>query len=157
MIAFAMAAQASEIGEDEDVVDVPIGNKVFKARRPTVAQFAYLENAQSSRNLGVVYKLLHSLLGKEATLMLENAILDRLIDFGDLLGGGTELNPDMGLIDQIFEEFKIRPTQPSSDSATSQPTVGRKSARRSPGKGSIPSDSPSPASSTASTSSPSKD
>lgn len=142
MISFAMAAQSSEIGEDEDVVDVPIGDRVFKARRPTVAQSAYLEHATATRSLSVVYKLLHSLLGGEATAILENAVLDRKVDFGDLLGPGTEQNPDGGLINQIFAEFKVGfPTQPSSDSSKSPKEAGRKSGRRSPGKGSIPSDS----------------
>lgn len=158
MINFAMAAEASEMDPDEDVVEVPIGDKVYYARRPTVAQTAYLENATRTRNLGVVFKMLHSLIGGEATRILEDAILDRRIDFGDILGGGTKLNPDKGLIDQIFEEFKLQhPTKPSSDSAESPRDTGRKSTRRSPGKGSTRSASTSTDSSTGSTSSPSDD
>lgn len=143
MLEFNIAAEASTVNEDEDYVEVPIGGKVFRAYRPTVAQGALLVAARGAGNLGMVFKLIRSLLGEEATDIIEEAIWARRLDFDDLVGGGTKLNPEHGLVDGIFAEFGERPTQPSTVSSPSRAVGGRKSTGRSPGKGSIPSDSPS--------------
>lgn len=145
-IAFKAAAEAADIGEDEDVVDVPIEGKIYKARRPTPIQGALLNEALTATNgavrLTAVFKLIQALLGPEAKTVLEEMAWDRRIDFPDLIGG-SEQNPEGGLIDQIFAEFAARPTEPSTDSSSSRTSGGRKSTGRSPGKGSIHSGSPS--------------
>lgn len=145
-IAFRAAAHAAEISEDEDVVDVPIEGVVYKARRPTPMQGALLNEALTSTNgaerLSAVFRLIQALLGSEAKEVLEEMAWDRRIDFPDLIGG-SEQNPDGGLLDQIFAEFAARPTEPSTDSSSSQTSGGRKSTGRSPGRGSTRSASPS--------------
>lgn len=142
-IAFAVAAAAAEVSEDEDVVEVPIGDKVFLARRPTLGQSVLLSEARDEMSLARVFKLLRVILGDEATEILEQLVWDRRLDFADLIGGGTDLNPNGGLIDQIQEAFAERPTEPSSDSSASRKSTGRRSTGRSPGKGSTHSSSPS--------------
>lgn len=148
-IAFQAAAHAAEISPNEDVVEVPIDGVVYKARRPTPMQGALLNEALTSTSgaarLSAVFKLIQALLGTEAREVLEEMAWDRRIDFPDLIGG-SEQNPEGGLLDQIFAEFAARPTEPSTDSSSSQTPGGRKSTGRSPGKGSIRSDSPSTAS-----------
>ena len=137
---------ASEATEDEDVVEVPIEGIVYKARRPSVAQgalMAYAQAAQAGDALAVVFKLIKALMGEEALEHIERLVWDRRIDFGDLLGGGTEMNPEIGLVDGIFAEFSERPTQPSTASSSTRATGGRRSTGRSPGKGSTHSPSPS--------------
>lgn len=146
MVSFNAAAQASEIAEDEDVVDVPINGKTYKARRPTTAQGALLNVGLTGRTMALrmeaIMNLIEALMGYEARAVVAQMVWERRIDFNDLLGG-SEQNPDGGLIDQIFSEFTARPTVPSTDSSESPTSGGRKSTGRSPGRGSIRSDSPS--------------
>lgn len=141
-ISFAASAEAYAVGEDEDVVDVPIEGIVYKARRPTTAQAALMVG---KADLMVAYNLVEGLMGRQARDHIERMVWERKIDLADLIDpDGTEQNPDGGLIPQIIQEFSAgRPTQPSSGSASSQTTGGRRSTGRSPGKGSIPSTSPS--------------
>ncbi len=153
-ISFHAAAKAAEVGENEDVVEVPIDGKVYLARRPTVAQSTLLNIAlagQRQERLVAVFQIVDALLGNEARQIIERMIWERRIDFPDLIGGSDQ-NPEGGLIDQIFAEFAARPTEPSTDSSSSQTPGGRTSTGRSPGKGSIPSPSRSSNSSTRSTS-----
>lgn len=151
MIEFNVAAKAAEMDGDEAVVEVPIDGVVYYARRPTVAQIALLNTTMvgdgTDVRLGAAFDLLESMLGPAARHHLERLAWNRLIDFDDLVGGSEE-NPEGGLIDQIFEEFQNkdlveRPTQPSAASSSSQASGGRKSTGRSPGKGSTRSPSPS--------------
>lgn len=145
MIEFNVAAEAEEVAEDEDVVEVPIGAKVFQARRPTVAQIALLNGALGAKGrqrLEAAYVFIEALMGPDARTEVESLVLDRRIDFGDLIGG-SDRNPDGGLIDMILSEFSGRPTEPSTASSQSRSSGGRKSTGRSPGKGSTRSSSPS--------------
>lgn len=144
-IEFKVAAEASEAAEDEDVVEVPIEDKVYFARRPTLAQGALLNatlNSPGAERLTAVYGLVQSLIGEEGRAHIERLVMDRKIDFGDLMGQ-SEQNPKGGLIDQIFAEFAERPTPPSTASSASPASGGRKSTGRSPGRGSTRSASPS--------------
>lgn len=138
MIEFNVAAAASEAEEDEDVLEVPIDDVVYKARRPTLAQGALLNSTLGGTGisrLAAAFKLIEGLLGTAAREHVERLVWERRLDFGDLIGG-TDENPDGGLIDLIFEGFAERPTQPSDDSSPSQEPVGRRSTGRSQGKGS---------------------
>lgn len=141
-LAFKVAAEAADISEDEDVVEVPIDDMVYVARRPTTAQGmllgAALSHGGEERNT-IIFDLISALMGPEALAHVKKLILARRIDFDDLLGGGSDENPDGGLIDMIFAEFAAsddRPTQPSAASSSSRAAGGRKSTGRSPGKGS---------------------
>lgn len=143
-INFQVAAQAAAAGEDEPVVDVPIEGKVYQARKLTVAQSALLPIAFGATNvrdrLSAAMTVLEMLIGPEGTRVIERLIIGRRIDFGDIIGG-SEQNPEGGLIDQILSEFSQHPSQPSTDSSASRPNGGRKSTGRSRGTGSIRSDS----------------
>lgn len=141
-IAFKAAAEAYELGEDEDVIEVPIEGVVYTARRPTVAQASLM---LSGGDLLIAFKLIEGIMGRKARDHIERLVWERKIDLDDLISsGGTEQNPDGGLIPQIIEEFaKSRPTPPSTDSSPSQTTGGRRSTGRSPGKGSTLLTSPS--------------
>lgn len=141
-IGFAVAAKASETPQDEDVVEVPIDDVIYFARRPTTAMGALLTDALQSGQLGTVYKLIEGLLGEDARKHVERLVWARRVDFDDLIGG-SEQNPEGGLIDQIFAEFAGHPTEPSTASSASPRTGGRRSQGRSPGKGSTRSTSPS--------------
>lgn len=148
MLEFNVAAEAAEVAEDEDIVEVPINGKVFQARRPTVAMGALLNanlNSTGPDRLTVVFRLVEGFMGPEAREEIEALIWDRKIDYGDLIGG-SEQNPEGGLIDRLFEAFAERPTTPSTGSSPSQAAGGRRSTGRSPGKGSTRSPSPSTAS-----------
>lgn len=144
-IEFFAAAKAAEIGEDEDVVDVTIAGEVYKARRPTTAQIALIV-ATGGRDLGVIFRVIESVLGQEALGVIEDMIWNRQIDLPDLYGG-SEQNPG-GLLGKIIEEFKGNPTRPSTGSSSSRPTGGQRSTGRSPGRGSTRSTSASTSSST---------
>jgi hypothetical protein len=145
-INFNVAAEAHEAAKDEQVVEVPIDGTVYLARRPTTAQAALLSMAMATTDgaarLASVFRLIEGLLGEEALGAVQNLVWARRIDFGDLIGGSEE-NPDGGLVDQIFAEFSKFPTEPSTDSSSSRTAGGRRSTGRSPGKGSIRSTSPS--------------
>jgi hypothetical protein len=143
MIEFNVAAKESEAQDDEDVVEVPIDGVTYYARRPTVAQGALLNLTLSTKGrdrLSAVFDLIFSLMGGEALEHIRRLVMERRIDYGDLIGY-SEQNPDGGLVDLIFKEFAERPTQPSDDSSLSQAVAGRRSAGRSPGKGSTRSSS----------------
>ena len=132
-ISFAASAEAYAVGEDEDVVEIPIEGIVYKARRPTTAQAALMVGGG---DMQIAFNLIEGLMGPQARAHIERLVWARKIDLADLLDPeGTEQNPDGGLIPQIIQEFSAaRPTQPSSGSASSQTTGGRRSTGRSPGK-----------------------
>lgn len=145
MIDFKIAAEAASTPEDEDVVEVPIEGVTYLARRPTLAMSALMTaslNSKGGDRLSAVFKLIGGLMGDDARDHIERLVWDRRINYEDLIGG-SEDNPDGGLIDQIFAEFTARPTGPSTGSSASPGTGGRKSTGRSPGKGSTRSTSPS--------------
>ena len=142
-IEFSVAAKEAEIAEDEDVVEVPIDGQVYLARRLTVGQSALLNEALNGNGSRVeaTFRLIEGFIGPEGRDHVERLIWERRLDFNDLLGGGSETNPEGGLVDLIIQAFAARPTQPSTDSSPSPVNGGRKSKGRSHGKGSIRSDS----------------
>jgi len=146
MIEFAVAAKAAEVGEDEEVLKVPIDGVEYIVRKPTVGMGALLNVALASgdtiERLGAIYEMLEGMIGEEGRQHVERLIWARRLDIDDLIGG-SEQNPKGGLIDQIFAEFSERPTPPSATSSSSRAAGGRRSTGRSPGKGSTRSASPS--------------
>lgn len=134
---FKVAAKAAA-GEEEDVVEVPIDDVTYIARRPTPAMFALFQVESREDYLGALWHILQGILGKEAVDHIKTLIWERRIDLDDLVGGSEE-NED-GLLNMIISEFSGRPTEPSTDSSASPKTGGRKSTRA-PGKGSISSTS----------------
>lgn len=145
MIEFKVAAlaDAQKIGEKEEVVSVPIDGVEYTARRPTPAQVGLLSVGVSDDRsyVGAVFDMVEILIGPEGLAHVKRLIKSRRIDMADLFGG-SEQNPK-GLVSDIIAEFAGRPTEPSTDSPSSQPTGGRRSTGRSPGKGSTRSPSPS--------------
>jgi hypothetical protein len=141
-INFHVAAEASEPSADEKVVEVPIGDRVFIARRPTIAQTALLNLGLTAPDISdrivAVFKLTEAIIGTEARDLIEELFWARRIDITDMVGG-SEQNKDGGLLDQIFAEFAGFPTEPSTASSASRNGTGRKSGARRPGPGSIPS------------------
>lgn len=149
MIDFKIGAKRSEAEEDGDFVEVPLDGEVYEARLPSSGQVALFAAAFSGDVPGqaqAVFDMVEAMLGKDALIHIKSLLKNRIIDMDDLYGGGTELNPERGLIDSIMEEFTGRPTQPSTASSRSQASGGRKSTARTPGKGSTRSASPSTAS-----------
>lgn len=142
MIAFTVAAKAADLSEDEDVVEVPIEDKVYLARRLTPGMAVQLAMAREG-TLGDMYQtmwlVIHAMMGQEAVDHLQRLIWERRIDINDIMGGSDQ--NEKGLINQLQEEFGARPTKPSTDSSSSQAPGGRKSTARSRGKGSIHGDS----------------
>lgn len=133
-IEFFAAAKTAELGPDEDYITITIEGEDYQARRPTTAQLA-LVVATGGKDIGVIYRVLGSILPEDAVIAIEGMVWDRRIDLGDLFGG-SEQNPK-GLLGQIVEEFREgNPTQPSTGSSKSRPTGGQRSTGRSPGAGS---------------------
>lgn len=132
----AAKAEAAKISKDEDVVEVPIEDVIYIARRPTSAQVGLLTYAQAKgENYYVAaFDMVESMMGVEAVQHLRRLIGERRIDFDDIVGG-TEQNPK-GLISAVIAEFAGRPTEPSTASTGSRPSGGRRSTGRTPGKGS---------------------
>jgi hypothetical protein len=147
MLEFAAAAAASEVADDEDIVEVDLFGMEVVARRLTTAQMALLSAARSAgggEQVNAIFGSIEDMFGKDALVHVKRLIHERRIDMGDLLGGGTDLNPDRGVIDAVIQEFSAgRPTQPSTASSSSRGRGGPKSTGRSPGRGSTRSDSPS--------------
>jgi hypothetical protein len=139
MLEFAAAATAHEAGEDEDVVEVGLAGRTLIARRPTTAQSVLFSSMQMDGDGGKrasgMFTMLDILFNPSDRAYIKNLILERKLDFDDLIGG-SEQNPDGGIIDSILAEFGARPTQPSTDSSPSRAAGGRKSTGRAPGKGS---------------------
>lgn len=137
-------------GEDEEVLEIPFGERTLLAKRPTAGQIAlFYDRAASDPTtdepdngpVGAVFNFLRGVLAEGDVPYLKKLISDGSIDF-DLLLGGDDKN-DRGLVDAIMEEWAGRPTGPSSDSSPSREATGRRSTGRSPGKGSTRSASPS--------------
>lgn len=145
MIEFYAAAKSAELGEGEDVVQVNLDGTNYPAVKPTTAQIALMV-ATGGKDMGVIFRVIESILGVEALDVIEQMIWDRRIDLPDLFGG-SEQNPK-GLLGQIIEEFRGNPTPPSTESSNSRQAGGRRSTGRSPGKGSIHSPSTSDSSTT---------
>lgn len=142
MLEFKVAALAEvkEAGDEEDVVEVPIEDEVYVVRRPTTAQIGLWTTGMHT-TAQIAFEAIETLLGKKGLDHIKRLIRNRQVDMDDLIGG-SERNPD-GLIGGILEEFAGRPTEPSTASTKSQPSGGRRSTGRSPGKGSTRSSSPS--------------
>ena len=142
MLEFKVAALAEvkEIGDDEDIVAVPIEDVTYEVRRPTSAQVGLWTTGMHT-TAEVAFEAIRTLLGADGLEHIKRLIRNRQIDMDDLIGG-SENNPD-GLIGSILAEFSGRPTEPSTASTRSQPSGGRRSTGRSPGKGSTRSSSPS--------------
>jgi hypothetical protein len=147
MLEFAAAAAASEVEEDEDVVEVNLFGMPVTARRLTTAQSALLTAARTqggAAQAASIFGAIEDMFGTAALDHVKRLIHERRIDMYDLLGGGTALNPDHGVIDAVTTAFAAgRPTQPSTASSSSRARGGQKSTGRSPGKGSTRSTSPS--------------
>lgn len=142
---FVVAAKAEQQEPDEDYIEVKIGDRVLRAYRPTTAQLALLTTAMASDGfdqMSAIFNAIESFLGADGLAYIRELITQRAIDIDDLIGG-SEQNPDGGILDAIVEEFSARPTQPSTASSSSQRSTGRRSTGRSPGKGSTQSSSPS--------------
>lgn len=158
-IEFNVAAKAKEAeelrasGDDEsaddlELVEVPIDGKIFRAKRPDASKLTVVLTADAQQLPRMILKLIEDMFtipgkdgqdGKEVKKILQDLIWEGAITFSDLFIG-TEQNPN-GLILQIASEFGGRPTEPSTASAASAQTGGRKSTVRSRGKGSTPSPS----------------
>lgn len=147
MLEFAAAAAASEVDENEDIVEVNLFGLNVEARRLTTAQTALISAARAQgggEQVNAIFGAIQDMFGTEALAHVKRLIHDRRIDLGDLLGGGTELNPDHGVVDAVIAAFSAgRPTRPSTASSSSRATAGPRSTGRSPGKGSTRSASPS--------------
>lgn len=149
-IEFAVAARAAR--PDGDVVEVtlpePFGVKL--AKRPTVAQGEILGSQLNARPTLTALAFLEVIFEDDAVVeYFRGLLLAGTIDRRDLVGGYGENEdglPEKGLIDEILGHFTGRPTGPSTGSSSSRSAGGRRSTGRSPGTGSIPSDSPSTAS-----------
>jgi hypothetical protein len=148
MFEFKVAAQAAR---SEDVVEVtfpePFG--VLNAHRPTTAQAEILgSQLRSNSTLAALefVRIIFAERGDEVVDWLRGLLLDGKIDREDLIGGwgqNEEGKNEQGLLDGIIRQFSGRPTEPSTGSSRSQSAGGRRSTARTPGPGSIPSDSPS--------------
>jgi hypothetical protein len=147
MLEFAAAAAASEIPEDEDVLEVNLFGLEVVARRLTPGQSALMFAARARGGgaaMDGVFQGIADMFGEPARKHVEKLIHDRRIDLADLLGGGTDLNPDHGVIDAVMEYFSDgHPTPSSTASSPSRARGGARSTGRSPGKGSTRSASPS--------------
>lgn len=155
MLEFAAAAEASQADDDEDVIEVNLFGMEVEARRLTVAQSALLTEARvrgGGAQVPAIFDAIGDMFGAEALRHVRTLIHERRIDMGDLLGGSDQ-NPEGGVIDKIMEAFADeRPTQRSTASSSSRGNGGPRSTGRSPGRGSTRSTSDSASSSTRSTS-----
>jgi len=140
MLEFAAAAEASEADKKDDggLVVGLFGMEVV-AEPLTTAQMALLTYARQQgggAQVAAIFDAIQDIFGSEALAHVKRLIHQRRIDMGDLLGG-TDQNPDGGVIDRVIEAFSDgRPTPPSTASSRSRAAGGRKSTGRSPGKGS---------------------
>ena len=153
-IEFNVAAKAKEaekqredgVEEPEgDYIEVPIEDVVYRATRPLPGQVTMLTVASASTMPRMLMQLIQDIMGIEARLHIERLLWAGRIDINDLWLG-SEQNPEGGLVLSIIREFSGRPTEPSTASADSQQSGGRKSTARARGKGSTSSTSDSTAS-----------
>lgn len=149
---FKVAAKRAT-SDEEEVLEIPFGERVLTARRPTVGQLALFydraampPSASEPDNgpVAAVFGLLRGILGDGDVPYLRGLLSAGAIEFGTLFGGDDE--NESGLADAILAEWAGRPTEPSSDSSPSPAKTGRPSTGRTPGKGSTRSTSRSTAS-----------
>lgn len=127
--------------------------EVFEARVPTSAQIMiFLSSLRDTENMGHwdgVQRFLKNTFKNEGDYERIYELMEEgVIDVPDIIGGseaGEDGEGRPSLFAQLTEEASGgRPTQPSSDSSKrSEEDSGRRSTGRSPGKGSIRSNSPS--------------
>lgn len=142
MQGFKIAAKRAA-GKDEEVIEIPFGERTLISRRPKTGQIAlFYQRAASAPTddepdngaIAAVFGLLKGILAEGDTGYLRGLITDGVIDFGTLLGGDED--NEMGLVDAILAEWAARPTTSSTDSGDSPEKTGRPSTGRTPGKGS---------------------
>ena len=149
---FKVAAKRAA-GEDEEVIEIPFGERTLISKVPTPGQSALFyarlvseatEEERDNGPINAVFGLLRSILADGDVPYLKQLLGEGRIEFKTLFGGDEE--NESGLVEELLRLAAGRPTEPSSDSSTSQKSTGRPSTGRAPGKGSTRSTSPSTAS-----------
>jgi hypothetical protein len=142
-------AEAAGDAAEPKILEFGIAGQEFKLNVPNDTQIIMLATAADGATVRELFtasmEFLEGLLLGDGYRRLRKLVASGVIT-DDLLVGGDDAN-ERGIIDWIVAQVSDgRPTQPSPDSSPSPAPAGRKSTGRSPGKGSIPSVSPSPAS-----------
>lgn len=149
---FKVAAKRAT-SDEEEVLEIPFGERTLLARRPTVGQLALFydraamnptSDEPDNGPVAAVFGFLRGMLGEGDVPYLRGLLSSGAIEFSTLFGGNDD--NEQGLVDAILAEWAGRPTVPSSDSAPSPEKTGRPSTGRTPGKGSTRSNSRSTAS-----------
>lgn len=129
--------------EEEEVLEIPFGERTLTAKRPTSGQIALFYSRIASEAtidepdngpVAAVFGLLGGILGEGDLPYLKKLLGGGAIEFSTLFGGDDD--NEMGLADAIIKEWSGRPTEPSTPSGSSPESTGRRSTGRAPGKGS---------------------
>jgi len=137
-----------EEGEQPEpkILEFDLAGQTFYLHKPTTTQIILLS---TSTDEGTMRAMLSASMSFLEGLMIGDSYkrFRKLVAAGlvsnDLILGGDDDN-EKGIIDWVIAQVaETRPTQPSPDSSPSQKPAGTRSTGRAPGKGSIPSGSPS--------------
>jgi hypothetical protein len=120
----AAKAQADEDAEVEAPIEFKIGEEVFRAYRPTAGQIAVMTSRMDDlstdmEKLAAIIDFFVGCLDKESNRILSRKLMDRDDPF--------EMEDVNDILSWLMEQWSGRPTQPSSASARSPRTNGRKS------------------------------
>lgn len=134
--------QTEEDGPQEPWLEFGLLGQTFTITdKPTMGQGAAVLGAMASgsaESVRGVLTFLDNVLDDTGGLRIRRMLERGQIEF-ELLWGGDDQNEE-GIVDYIIGEASEGPTQGATDSSPSQPTTGKKSTGRSPGKGSTLSD-----------------
>lgn len=142
---FKVAAKRAAKEDDEatPVIEIPFGDRTLISKIPSPGQaslfYARLvsdstEEERDNGTVNAVFGLLRSVLAPGDVPYIKELLGEGRIEFSTLFGGDDE--NERGLVEELLREASGRPTEPSSDSSSSQKSTGRPSTGRSPGKGS---------------------
>jgi len=144
----AAVRQDEEDGEVEaEVLEFTLADEEFVADKATTSQVALIAAATEDGGVAMiaaVMRFLEGVLQDDGFSRLRKLVAQGRVPL-ELLIGGDEEN-EQGIVDWIVDKSSDRPTKPPTDYLPSRKTGGQRSTGRVPGKGSVRSASPSPAS-----------
>jgi hypothetical protein len=142
---FQVAAQeAVDDTPEEQILEFSVAGQDFVASLPTTGQIALVvasAGRTEAEQLGAVFGFLRGVLQGDGYRRLSDLLEAGVLPF-EVIFGGDDANPD-GIVEWIVQAAAgtERPTKRSSGSSSSQRAGGPRSTGRSPGKGSIRSNS----------------
>lgn len=128
----AKADRSAKATKDDPKIIIELGEHKLEARYPVPGEMGLLFASLGTKNEVLaqagLHEFLQGILSPKDYGIIRTLLADGSLEPGDLFGG-TATN-DTSIIEYVIEEVAARPTNPSTDSSSSQTSGGRRSTGR---------------------------